>query len=179
MEMMLAGHSRFERAFAFFAYDKGGVTQQLIHTIKYRNVPKLGYYLGKQMGLEQEEQFAQLEADYIIPIPLSWRKKHKRGYNQSDFIADGLADAIGIPVLKKAVKRKHPSASQTSKNRLKRFDALENQFFLSEQNSAYLENKRIIIVDDVITTGATLSALGRVLVRQANCQIVYCTLAKA
>lgn len=157
VEAIFWGRIELNAAASFLYYQKGEMVQHLIHQLKYHNKPEIGIYLGKLFGqyLMQSQRFAN--AQYIIPVPLHWKKKKKRGYNQSEKIADGLA--IGMEAEKdiKSLVRKVHTSTQTKKSRYERWENVSSIFSLSQQ-AKQLEKRHVILVDDVITTGATIEA---------------------
>jgi len=150
----LAGKVWFEKATALYYFQKDGPTQKLIHNLKYDDQINVGTYLGKYYGtILKNSEWCQ-DIDFIIPVPLHKRKLHKRGYNQSQLIAEGLSESTGIPVSIKALLRVTNSKSQTKKNLLERLYNVESVFQANPRFS--LKGMHILIVDDVMTTGATL-----------------------
>ncbi|MGB0881729.1 MAG: ComF family protein, partial [Vicingaceae bacterium] len=113
--------------------------------------------------------------DYIIPVPLHKNKLKKRGYNQSEWIANGLSKAMDVPVNSTSLFRKQDSQTQTKKSRYKRWENVGEIFGLADES---LKNKKVLLVDDVVTTGATIEACAQVL-KQHNCKVLVATLAYA
>ncbi|MFN8257432.1 MAG: ComF family protein [Bacteroidales bacterium] len=150
------GRVNLEKAFAFYYFHKGSVLQDLIHEIKYNGLKELAYELGKEIGFGIKKSTTAHSFDMIVPVPLHPLKEKKRGYNQSEWIAKGIGEVLNISVDKKSLVRKIYTATQTKKNRIQRWENVKDAFFIS--NSKYLENRHIALVDDVITTGATLEA---------------------
>lgn len=155
-EKLFWGKIDFERATSFLFFHKLGITQQLIHLLKYKNRTDIGEWLGREMGKELKEAYPFNRADMIIPVPLHHAKQRKRGYNQSDFIADGLSEVLNIPVDKTALVRLRMNETQTRKSRLERWKNVDELFECIKPKA--LQGKRILLVDDVLTTGATLEA---------------------
>lgn len=142
-------------ATALFFYRKGSRYHNILHEIKYRGNTRLahlmGYYLGKELS-----HTAFQNIDFIIPVPLHPKKQRQRGYNQSECIARGIAEALRKPVQTRALIRTVYSPSQTRRGRWDRFENVSGIF--ETKDSDTLENRHILIVDDVITTGATIDA---------------------
>lgn len=162
---------------SLYHFTKGGRVQQLIHQLKYHHQPEVGYQLGLIHGRQIKDgpQFAGL--DLIVPVPLHPRRQHQRGYNQSDHYARGLAEAIGIEWSARLLQKNAHTATQTRKSRLERFDNVGEVFHLPRPDA--LSGKHLLLVDDVITTGATLEACGQVLLRAEGVQLSMATIAFA
>lgn len=151
----------FEAAMAMLYFKKNTKIQNLIHNLKYKGKTEVGYKLGNLLGnkLAISEHYKAI--DYIIPVPLHPKKERARGYNQSNYIADGLAEVIGKPVQKNLLIRKKITETQTRKSRFIRYENMLSVFELCEPNK--LANSHVLLIDDVITTGATLEACGHTL----------------
>lgn len=161
-EQRFAGKVRIEYGSAYLLFEKGGVTQCLIHALKYRDNKELGFLLGRQAGRELLADHSPLcQADLLIPIPLHPRKQRKRGYNQSEWIADGISSALGIPVRTDCVSRLIPNNSQVRLSIYERW--LNTCSIFKTTLPEALENKHVILIDDVITTGATTTACAEAL----------------
>jgi ComF family protein len=171
------GRAKIENATSLFYFRKGSRYQKLIHSIKYRGMKELGIELGKHLGsaLLQSENFSS--ADIIVPVPLHPRKQKKRGFNQSEYIAKGIADILRKPVLINNICRKKFSSSQTKKNRYERWKNVEGIFEIKKPES--LCKKHILLVDDVVTTGSTLEACAHEILKLGNVKISIATLAFA
>jgi ComF family protein len=160
-------------AFLFFVPD--GRTQKLLHNIKYRNRSDLARTIGEFYGrrLKNAPRFAEI--DLIVPVPLHWRKEHRRGFNQSAEFGKGLASAMSVSFLKDALKRTRYTATQTKKSRADRVSNLKEAFVI--RNPALLKGKHILLVDDVLTTGATLEACALALMKAEGIKISIATIA--
>jgi ComF family protein len=148
--------------------------QHLMHQLKYRGNKELGVYLGRLMGyaLEATNRFRYVDA--LVPLPLFPSKERKRGYNQAAVLCEGMAEAMGKPVLKDVVVRTAHTETQTRKNRIERWLNMEGRFELAKPQA--IEGKHVLLVDDVMTTGATLEACGAVLLQGQNVQLSVATL---
>ena len=155
------GRIRCNAAMAMLFFRKGTRVQQLIHRLKYQSQTGLGYTLGTLLGEKLLQSPDYRTADMIIPVPLHPRKERSRGYNQSKCIADGMAKVLGVPVNVKQLIRRKATDTQTKKNRYTRFENMRSVFAVPDP--AELAGKHIILIDDVITTGATLEACGQLL----------------
>lgn len=176
VEELFWGRVMIEKASSFMYFTKGSKYQGLIHHLKYHGLKEIGFMLGKMYGSELSST-PYSGADMIIPVPLHPRKKRKRGFNQSEWIALGLGESLGIPVRNSILKRNQNTPTQTRKSRFERWQNVERAFVVDETEP--LENKKIILVDDVITTGATLEACANALKRSANVKIFIATLGVA
>jgi ComF family protein len=151
--------------------------QHLIHSLKYKGSRETGVYLGKLLGtdLQKSELFSSVEL--VIPVPLHPKKQHKRGFNQSERIGEGIGRAMKIPLLNDRLIRIIHTSTQTKKTRESRWDNVKNAF--SVQETSDLENKHILLVDDVLTTGATLESCSRQLLKIPGVRVSVATLAYA
>jgi ComF family protein len=141
---------------------KGGIVQSLLHELKYNNRPEIGVRIGKLYGQELVESGFADSFDVIVPVPLHQARLRKRGYNQSAKFAEGLSEALGIPWEESIAVRMQSTTTQTKKGRAARWQNVNAAF--STASSDRIMGKRVLLVDDVITTGATLEACGQHLV---------------
>lgn len=141
---------------ALYHFIKGGRVQHLIHNLKYNNKPEVGYIIGLKYGDILKEAALYKDIDVIIPVPLHPKRERQRGYNQSDTFARGLSESMDIPFLKKILIRTEATSTQTKKSRLERLENVGSAFQL--KNPDQLRGKNVLIVDDVLTTGATLES---------------------
>lgn len=155
MEQRFAGIVPFERASGHFFYTPNSEMAQLIHDFKYRKFPGLARHLGLIMGTELAITPFFGDAEYVMPIPLYFTKKAQRGYNQSEYIANGFAEATGLKI-SLDLRAIRPHKSQTSLSHQQRHDNTRGIFKL--RNPDIYHGKHIIILDDVCTTGATLTS---------------------
>ena len=160
---------------ALFFLHKNGLVQELIYRLKYNDRPKIGIQLGRLYGniLKNHSVFAT--ADYIVPVPLHPTRKRKRGYNQSTQFAIGLSEAMKIPYEERILKRIIATTTQTHKSRLERFENVLAAFVVNDPTLA--QNKHILLVDDVLTTGATMEACATRLLEVKGVKISMATIA--
>ena len=141
-------------ATAFLYFKKGSLVQKLMHQLKYHNQQEVGIVLGKLYGKNLRDVEVYSNADVIVPVPLHKTRFKKRGYNQSEQFAIGLAEAMNIKVDTSILIRQYASETQVNKSRYNRYTNMADVFVAYYQN----KYKKIILVDDTITTGATLEA---------------------
>lgn len=171
------GRVEIENGCALFWFIKSGRVQQLIHQLKYRGNTEIGVFLGSMYGKTLVEIEAYRTIDLIIPVPLHPKKEKQRGYNQSDTIAQGLSQSMMIPWQRDALIRTIYTASQTNKSSLDRFENVKDSFVVAQPN--LIKNKHILLVDDVLTTGATLEACANKLLELEGCKVSVAVLAIA
>lgn len=150
-----------DEVLAYLLYQKSGSTQKLLQLLKYKNYPELGELLGFHFGARLAEKGYGEKFDLIVPVPLHRKKLANRGYNQSELFAKGLSEALSVPLAPSLLLRTKASETQTSKSRLNRWLNVASIFVVPEPAKA--SGKRILLVDDVVTTGATLEACAEVL----------------
>lgn len=155
------GRLHLEAAMAMLYFKKGAKVQNLLHGLKYKSQTNIGTCLGKLIGQKLSASQYYADIDIIIPVPLHQKKLRLRGYNQSEYIAKGLAQELNIPMDTKSFTRNKATESQTKKARYTRYENMQGVFYVN--NTAELANMHILLVDDVVTTGATLEACGNVL----------------
>ncbi len=155
VEQIFWGRVNLEYGFSIYYFRKKEKIQQLMHEIKYRGNQKLAITIGQEMGRILKEAGLTNTINYLIPVPLHEKKLKLRGYNQSELICEGLSEATGIPLATQILQRAQFTSTQTKKGRYDRWENVENSFVV---NSLSFNNNHFLVVDDVITTGATLEA---------------------
>jgi len=140
-----------------FYFEKGKLLQTLAHSLKYDEGTTFGFELGVRLG----KKISSSTIDCIIPVPLNKRKERERGYNQSDWIAKGLASVINVPVLSNAVRRTRYTVTQTHLNAEERKKNIADAFEVTDTDA--ICGKNILLVDDIITTGSTIQEIAQVL----------------
>lgn len=173
----LLGKSEIDMAWSYLSFTKNSRTQKLIHSLKYHRAFKVGEIFGIKLGKQILTSHYYTEIDLIVPIPIHKSKLRNRSYNQSDFIAQGLAIAIGKPINNTDLVRLINTQSQTEKGRLDRYDNVLDVF--SCINTESFKGKHILLVDDVLTTGATMAAAANTLLEACDCKVSVATLAIA
>ena len=163
-----AAHSEF-----YFTTDS--LIQQLLHQLKYKGNERIGRFLGELLGksLLNSGRFHTIDA--LIPLPLHPDRERRRGYNQAAIIGMGVAEALHVPLLTDIVMRQTVTETQTRKHRAERWDNVSNSFTVSDKQA--LAGKHLLLIDDVVTTGATLEACGRVILEINDVKLSMATVA--
>lgn len=156
MEKNFWGRLPIERATAFLFYSKGGDVSKLLYELKYYGNRELGFILGKCMAEEMKESGFFQGIDAIVPVPLHPKKKRSRGYNQSEVLAKGISSILDIPIVDDVLKRNQNTTTQTHKSRFGRWMNVDEAFECC--NAEKIKGKHILLLDDVVTTGATIVA---------------------
>lgn len=175
LAQMFWGQINFQSVTSEYFFSKTGKVQHLLHQLKYQGNTDAGFFLGQQLGesIKNAESFSGI--DYLVPIPLHPKKEHMRGYNQSYIIAQGVEDKTDIPIVKDGLVRKIFTSTQTKKSRDERWNNVKDIFDISDKSR--FEGKHILLLDDVLTTGATLLAAGRILSQVQDIRISAATAA--
>ncbi len=165
---------------ALWKFDKGGYLQELLHSLKYHNLPGVGVDMGKALGksLLKHPMISDFENTRLVPVPLHPQKEQSRGYNQARAIAEGISDVTGFEIIKpKTVIRRKQTKTQTGFNLSQRQQNVSQAFFVAELYSVTITP--LIIVDDVFTTGATVFELASTVSRFSAFPIAIATIATA
>lgn len=172
VEKIFWGRLQVANAAGIFYLTKGSVLEKLLYQLKYKGRKEVGEHCGLLMGQSiLDTPFAK--ADALVPLPLFPKKERQRGYNQSAMLCQGIAAITHLPVWKQAVQRITGTETQTRKNRVERWANMQGRFYIPD--AAKLAGRHVLLVDDVITTGATLEACGSALV-QAGASVSVLTL---
>lgn len=158
-----------ERAGALFFYQSHARPSHIIYDLKYHNHPEYGVIMGRMLAKEYQKKGFFEGIDGIVPVPLAHKRQRQRGYNQSMEIARGVSEISGIPVINDAVRRNVFENSQTQKDRWQRNENVEHVFQLV--NPEKVRGRHILIIDDVVTTGATVCACGTQLAKAGDVKI--------
>ncbi len=164
-------------AWAYLKFRKTGLVQHLLHQLKYNNQPEVGLKLGKAYAYDLKKAGFENSFDLIIPVPLHPSRRRMRGYNQSAKFAEGLSAELNIPFDDDISLRTISTATQTKKTKLQRWENVESVFAL--HHSDKIMGKRILLVDDVITTGATIEACGNHLLKNGCAELSVACIAEA
>lgn len=179
MERSFWGRFPIRRASSLCYYARGSKISSLLHDMKYHGARTACIQMGELLASELHPSGFFEGIDCLIPVPLHPRRQRTRGYNQSELLARGISAFTGIPVCTDALHRIHHNPTQTHKHGYERWLNAENLFALSDKALPTLQHKHIMLVDDVLTTGATLTACADVLVSIPGIQISLVTLAWA
>lgn len=173
VEKLFWGRLHLVSAAAQFYFNKESLMQHLMHQFKYKGNKELGLQLGKMMGEAILNSGRFNDIDALIPLPLFPVKEKRRGYNQATLLCEGMAAVMNIQVLDKVVIRPQHTETQTKKGRIERWKNMEGKFVLV--NPQAIRNMHLLLVDDVITTGATLEACGNELLKAENARLSIAT----
>lgn len=169
------GKVLINKAASFMYFRKEGVSKKLIHNLKYKNTPEIGAFIGDWFGYLLKESGDFEAIDCIIPVPLHASKLKKRGYNQVDEFGKSLSNLLKAPYMPSVLTKIGANETQTFKKRFDRFSNTVTKFYLSD--TTILEHKHVLLIDDVITTGATLEACCNELLKTKNITISVVTIA--
>ncbi|MFA6597787.1 MAG: ComF family protein [Ignavibacteriaceae bacterium] len=163
--------------YPLLVFEKSSSLQEIIHQIKYQKKFLLAVELGRMLGNSIVEKKPGWKIDLILPVPLHALKKAERGFNQSFYIAKGIRQVTNFPVSQSILKRKRYTESQTKKNLIERAENMSDAF--SVRNAKEINEKNILLVDDVITTGATIRECGKILQASGAANIYAASIALA
>ena len=173
----LEGRFPFQTACAMFRFHPRGLVQSMIHKIKYQQQPEIAFRLGRRYGKILATSPHYKETDLIIPVPLHKKKKRKRGFNQSTYFAKGLATSMAARIDDTSLRRVKNTDTQTKKSKLERLENLDGAFVV--QNPNRIKRKNLLLVDDVLTTGATLEFCSLELLKHHPSSLCIATIALA
>jgi ComF family protein len=171
------GRSVIENATSWFSYKKGSNYQQLIHYIKYKGLKELGTETGRKFATSLSVSDFIKGVDMVVPVPLHPKKKKKRGFNQSEYIARGMAEVLKIPLSVDNLHRIAFTSTQTNKNRFERWKNVEGIFGVHHPEE--FTGNHLLLVDDVVTTGSTLEACAGHILTIPGTKVSIATLAFA
>jgi len=171
--MSFWGRVPVELCTALFRFEKGSAYQSLLHQLKYKGNRKTGRYLGRLLGFELKHSSFSA-CDLIVPVPLHKKRLLQRGYNQCELIARGVSEMMGIPVETGLLIRKEHRESQTGMGRYDRYQNVSGSFRIASK-APDISRKKVLLLDDVVTTGATLEACCQTLIRSYSCLVYIAT----
>ncbi len=177
VEKIFWGRVQIDSATALLSFSKKGSVQKILHSIKYKDNKELAVFMGRQLGSALAESHRFDNVDYLVPVPLHPKKRKKRGYNQSEEIAKGIAQKFDKPVVANVLIRTEFTQTQTKKHRFSRWENVSDKFALTDTD--YFAGKHILIIDDVITTGATLESCAHAILQAPNSKVSVAGLAFA
>ncbi len=174
-EMRLSGRIPIHAAASLMTFKKGFVTQSILHAIKYHGNTHLAHQFGCILGTELISSGRFDDIEYIVPVPLHWWRKLRRGYNQSQLICEAMSEVMAKPVISNNLYRRKYTSSQTRKSRADRLDNMRGVFAI--RNPQQFEDKHILLVDDILTTGSTTEGCYQALSHIPRLKISVATLA--
>ena len=177
VDTLFYGRTPLQLATSFYMFTKKGGVQKILHAIKYKHNKELAKLVGEWFANDLKEDVIISQADYIIPVPLHTKKFKIRGFNQSEEFAKGLANGLEIPLNTTVLIRSDFTDTQTKKNKYERWENVEDKFQLTNLDD--FKNKHVVLVDDVITTGATIEACCAVLQQIEGIKISVLSIAYA
>lgn len=177
VEKMFWGKIPLGHATSYMFYQKGSDFRRILHLLKYEGRKDLGYTMGRLMAADVGRSGFFEGIDVIVPIPLHSARQRERGYNQSECLAKGISEVTGIPVDASSVKRRVHTQSQTKKSAYERWENVEGIFYAVDK--ARFAGKHVLLVDDVLTTGATITACADALADVDGVRLSVLTLAVA
>jgi len=157
------GRVPFTSCGSYLFFTKRSKVQGLMHQLKYNNRPEVGFKLGEMYGIQLKSSALFIAPDLIVPVPLHPSRYKKRGYNQSEHFANGLASKLNVPVATHLLKRLISTETQTKKSRFVRYENMQNVF--GTVNGEQIAGKHLLLVDDIITTGATIESCANALLK--------------
>ena len=169
MAKLFWGRIAIEKADALFFYEPHAETAHILYELKYKNHPEIGVVMGRMMAKELMRSGLYEGIDAIVPVPLAKKRERERGYNQSLELAKGVSEVTGLPIADKVVVRTKFVGSQTQRGRWERNENVENVFELVDGDS--INGKHLLLIDDVVTTGATIIACAQELQKASNVRI--------
>jgi len=172
------GRVYLQQAASMYYFQKKSRLQAMLHALKYKNKPEMGQLLGEMVAEEMQQYQNWRHFDAIVPVPLHPDKQKIRGYNQAEEIAKGIQKKIFIPIVSDIVYRTKFTESQTRKTKIERWHNMQSVFGLNEKANQF-ENKHLLIIDDVLTTGATIDATANVLSEIKDVKLSVLTVAFA
>ena len=169
MAKLFWGQIKLEKATALFYYEPHAETVQILYEMKYKSHPEIGVVMGRMMAKELMKSGLFEDIDALVPVPLAKKREHERGYNQSLELAKGVSEVTHLPIANQVVRRTKFVDSQTHRGRWERNENVENVFELVDGDS--LSGKHVLLIDDVVTTGATIIACAQEMQKASNVRI--------
>jgi ComF family protein len=174
MARLFWGQLPVERCAALFFYQGGSGPSQILYELKYKNHPEIGEFFGRMIAEEWNDTGFFEGIDLIVPVPLAKERQRRRGYNQSLHIARGIGSVTRLPIVTNAVSREQFVESQTQKDRWQRNENVEGCFRLNDGSA--LKGRHVLLVDDVVTTGATICSCGREMLKAGDVRFSILTI---
>ena len=175
VEKMFHGRVNLEFATSLLFFSKGEKVQNIMHNIKYNEQKELAIFIGRIFAERLQNNSYLKDVTTIIPVPLHPQKQQLRGYNQSELFAEGMNEILNVDLMTNIISRDINTETQTRKTRTERWENVGKAFTIKKPKS--LEHKHILLLDDVLTTGATLEACAQTILATANCKVSVATVA--
>ncbi len=176
-DSLFLGKSEILQAFAFYQFEKGGLIQKMIHEFKYHDNPQLAYLMGRWAFTSlKRENHPLCSYEILLPVPLHPKRLKERGYNQAEWIAKGIQSVLPVSINTTTLIREVRTETQTHRNVYERWTNMQDVFCLKDP--VVLEGKRVLLVDDVLTTGATFNACASILEKIPEIKLGAFALAK-
>ena len=175
IEKIFWGRTPIQKAFSIFYYIPDSPLQRIVHQIKYNNASSLGIYMGSLMGEAMKDFFSHHPIELILPMPLHLKKEYARGYNQASLLCTGIAAVVTTQFRDDVLYRLKNTATQTKKSRIERWENVAEVFQIKD--ASLVHSKHILLVDDVITTGASAEACANLLLKNKAASVSICSLA--
>jgi ComF family protein len=175
VEQLFWGRTPFRFACSSFFYVEKTPIQRLIHEVKYKEQQQLGRWLGQMMGRRLANIFDESKVDLLLPMPLHPKKQKHRGYNQATLLCEGIHAITNCNFLEQVLIRNTNTKTQTKKSRIERWDNVSEVFNITTNEKVI--NKHVVLVDDVITTGASTEACAATLIKEGASAVSICSLA--
>ncbi|NND15081.1 MAG: ComF family protein [Eudoraea sp.] len=175
VDRIFYGRINIQKAAAFLYFEEKGIVKNLIHHLKYKGQEQIGIFLGDWFGSQLKSQDPTLKIDLVIPVPLHRRKQKKRGYNQVSKFAERLAFHLNAEYNDTLLEKRAQTKTQTTKDRWLRYSDQQGQSVAEDPME--LHNKAVLLVDDVITTGATMESCGKELNQAENVRLYLAAMA--
>jgi ComF family protein len=164
---------------SLFRFEKEGVLQSIIHQLKYEGATSLGIELGRRLGGRIREVLGEAGAGGVLPVPLHRTKLRERGYNQSEYVCKGIRMETGLPVFRSLLRRRKYTESQTTMGIAERRENVGDAFEVAPHVDLPFADRSLLLVDDVITTGATIESCAKVLAANGLRNVIACSVALA
>ena len=168
MTKLFWGQIKLEKATALFYYEPHAETAQILYELKYKNHPEIGVVMGRMMAKELMKSGLFEDIDALVPVPLAKKRERERGYNQSLELAKGVSEVTGLPIANLVIRRTKFVGSQTKRGRWERNENVEHVFELVDDN---ISDQHLLLIDDVVTTGATVIACAKEMQKASNVKI--------